>query len=396
MLTDQFFMSSQHSIYLDHNATTPMLPAVLECLLECFAANLANPASQHAAGRQARKRLTEAKETIGRIVGARISGQDRDRVIITSGGTESNNLALRGLIGAPPAEILISAVEHPSVLGAGQWLSQNGYTVRLIPVDRNGVVQPAGLPSLISANTRLVSVMLGNNETGVIQPIAELAEVCHQHQLWLHTDAVQAVGKVDVSFQDLQADAMSLSAHKFHGPPGIGALIVRQPLPLQPLLVGGAQQLGLRPGTECAALVCGMAKALEIFAAEQSQPAGGRSARLGQLRDLLEGLIQESVAGAVVHGQHVPRLPHTSCISFPKGNRQALLMALDRAGVACSSGSACASGSSEPSHVLLAMGCEQAVVEGALRFSLGCTTNEAQVRQAAERILRGVRGQETA
>ena len=237
-------MNSQRSIYLDHNATTPMLPPVVECLNECFRERLANPASQHAEGRRARKRLMEAKETIGWVVGARMTGQDRDRIIITSGGTESNNQAVRGMAGSPPGEVLISAVEHPSVLGAGEWLGQNGYAVRSIPVDGHGVVQPATLKSMISENTRLVSVMLGNNETGVIQPIAELAEICHAYQVLLHTDAVQAVGKIGVSFQDLQADALSLTAHKFHGPRGVGALIVRQSVPLRPLLVGGAQQLG--------------------------------------------------------------------------------------------------------------------------------------------------------
>ena len=389
-------MSSPRSIYLDHNATAPMLPAVIECVTERFREGLANPASQHAAGRHARQRLTEAKESIGEIIGARMQGQDRDQILITSGGTESNNLALRGMAGSPPGEVLISAVEHPSVLGAGQWLSQHGYRVRTIPVDAQGVVQPAVLETQISDETRLVSVMLGNNETGVLQPVGELAEVCHRHRILLHTDAVQAIGKIDVNFQDLQADAMSLTAHKFHGPRGIGCLVVRRSVPLRPLLVGGAQQLGMRPGTECVALVCGMARALEIFAEEQSHDAGGRTARLARLRDLFEQLIQRSVAAAIVHGQSAPRLPHTSNISFTNWNRQALLIALDRVGVACSTGAACSSGSSEPSHVLLAMGCPTAEVEGALRFSLGSTSHEALVRQAAERIVGVVLGQKTA
>jgi cysteine desulfurase len=277
-------------------------------------------------------------------------------------------------------------VEHPSVLGAAEWLSQNGTTVQAIPVDRDGIVQPQTLQSMISDDTRLVSVMLGNNETGVIQPIADLARVCRNHGALLHTDAVQAVGKIPVNFSALDVDAMTLSAHKFHGPRGIGVLLVREAVSIRPLLVGGAQQLGLRPGTECVALVCAMAHALEIFAEEESVAAGARAARLAELRDLFERLMLEALPDAVVHGRDVERLPHTSNISFPNWDRQALMMALDRAGVACSTGSACSSGSSEPSHVLTAMGCGEKLVEGALRFSLGCTSNESEIRQAVSRV----------
>jgi cysteine desulfurase len=389
-------MSSQRSIYLDHNATAPPLPRVVEHVAACQREDWANPASQHSAGRQAQRRLAEAKETIASIVGARISSQHRDRIIITSGGTESNNLAVRGMVGAPPSEILISAIEHPSVLGAGAWLRQLGYSVRSIPVDPDGIVRPESLDALISDKTRLVSVMLGNHETGVVQPIAELADVCHCHGTILHTDAVQAVGKIEVDFERLDADAMSLSAHKFHGPHGVAALIVRESIRLQPLLFGGVQQLGLRPGTESVALVCGMAKALEIFADEASEQSGGRAAQLARLRDLFERLILDSFGTATVQGRDVERLPHTSSISFPDWDRQVLMMTLDRAGIACSTGSACTSGSSEPSHVLQAMGCDEGVVEGALRFSLGCTTTEGQVRQAVDRILKVVLPKKTA
>jgi cysteine desulfurase len=231
--------------------------------------------------------------------------------------------------------------------------------------------------------TRLVALILGQNETGVIQPVARLSAICAAHGVFLHTDAAQVVGKLAVDFRALGATTMTVAAHKFHGPLGIGALLVRHGVPLRPQLFGGTQQGGLRPGTESVALAVGMCRALELSHEQQRD----RAARMRQLRDRLEAQILGGWPSAVVLGAGSERLPHTSHIAFAGLERQALFMALDQAGVACSTGSACASGSSEPSPVLLAMGCEPAVVASALRFSLGATTTAAEIEEAARRIL---------
>jgi cysteine desulfurase len=233
-----------------------------------------------------------------------------------------------------------------------------------------------------TASVRLVSVMLGNNETGVVQPIAELADVCAAAGALLHTDAVQAVGKVPVDFRALGVDALSCSAHKFHGPPGIGVLIVRRGIRLEPLMRGGFQQGGLRAGTEPVALAVGMATALRLWHGESA----ARQVHLQTLRDRLEAGLRENWPELVVHGGGAARLPQTSSMAFPGLNRQALLMGLDLAGIACSSGSACASGSTEPSHVLLAMGCSKGVVESSVRWSVGWTTTAQEVEEAVRRI----------
>ena len=371
-------------IYLDHNATTPIHPLVAEAMAECYREDYANPASQHHFGREARKVLEEAREGIAQILGANISNTQADHIVLTSGGTESNNLALFGLAGEPPGNVVVSAIEHPSVVGAAEALQRQGFEVRKAPVTPQGVVNLDKFGSLLDENTRLASVMLGNNETGVLQPVAEIAEICAARDVPLHTDAVQVVGKLPVDFRRLRAAAMSIAAHKFHGPRGIGTLIVRHTCQLQPILFGGFQQMGLRPGTESVALAVGMHKALQIWLAEATE----RERDMTSLRDRLETLITTNCQQAVVIGGEANRLPHTSNISFPGLDRQAILMALDVAGVACSTGSACASGSSEPSPVLLAMGCPNPVVEGSLRLSLGAFTTAAEIDEAASRIIK--------
>jgi len=371
-------------IYLDHNATTPIDPEVVRAMDECYAAAYANPASQHETGRRARQVLEDAREGIAKILGADLAGSHPHRLIFTSGGTEANNLAIIGLCGKQPGRLVRSAIEHPSVAGPADHLAQQGRAVRQLRVTPDGVVDLNHLRQMLAEPTRLVSVMLGNNETGVLQPVKEIAEVCRHADVPLHTDAVQVVGKLPVDFRELGVDAMTVSAHKFHGPRGIGALIVRHGVALEPILFGGFQQLGLRCGTEPVALAVGMHRALQRWQAEADQ----RAARMAQLRIRLETLLQEGYPELVINGSHSPRLPHTTNVSFPGLDRQALLMALDLAGVACSTGSACASGSAEPSPVLVAMGCEKAVVEGSLRISLGATTTAAEVAEAAGRILR--------
>lgn len=374
-------------IYLDHNATTPIDPEVAEAMARVAREGLANPASQHQAGRKARRILETAREGIAELLGAKTGGMDADQVIFTSGGTEANNLALLGLAAARPGAIVISAIEHPSVVGAAEELHRRGRDVRKLPVTAAGIVDLSAAESAISNHqSAIASLMLANNETGVIQPVAELAALCHAANVPIHTDAVQAIGKIPVSFRALDVDALTVAPHKFHGPVGIGALLLRHGMKLEPQLFGGFQQAGLRPGTESIALAVGFHRALERWQADAEQRAEQMRAIGAQLeRDLLA-----AAPGAVIVGHAAPRLPHTLNIAFPGVNRQALAMALDMAGVACSTGSACASGSSEPSPVLLAMGLPGEVIEGSIRLSWGAFTTAAEAAEASRRILKCV------
>lgn len=376
-----------HPIYLDNNATTRIDPRVSEAMQRCHLARHGNPSSQHAVGRRARRVVEEARERIAQTIGCRIGDTRSDRLIFTSGGTESNNLALIGLAGQPPGEILLSAIEHPSVVMAAKLLMDRGFSVMAIPVNSDGVIRLGAVQEMLSPRTRLVSVMLGNNETGVLQPIQELAAICHHHGILIHTDAVQAVGKIDVDFHQLGVDALSLTAHKFHGPGGIGALAVRSGVSLTPVLVGGFQQLGERPGTESVALIAGMQRAVELWQVESRQ----RLTRFTSQRDRMENRIRREVPSAVIIGAAAHRLPHTSNIAFPGLQRQSITMALDLEGVACSTGSACASGSAEPSRVLLAMGIENTLIEGSIRLSLGADTTDAEIDLAVGRICKVVK-----
>jgi cysteine desulfurase len=399
-----------NTIYLDNNATTQLLPEVEDAMREAEGAGYANAASQHEPGRRARRVLEDCRERIAEILGARTGGMDADRVVFTSGGTEANNLAVLGLAGAVDGNraqeqedadrswqedtarswqlrqrgrIVISAIEHPSVTEAAQWLGEGGWQVDKLGVDRNGQVRVEQLRELIGPDTRLVCVMFGNNETGILQPVREVAAVCREAGVPCHTDAVQGVAKVPVSFQDLGVDTMTCTAHKLHGPLGIGALVVRHGVTIAPQLFGGHQQGGIRPGTECVVLAVGFRAALETWHREGRD----RTARLASMRDRLEAAILQGYSDAVVVGRDSPRLPHTSNIGFVGLDRQALQMALDLSGVACSTGSACASGSSEPSPILVAMGGADGVTRGSIRFSLGAGTSPAEVDAAAERIL---------
>lgn len=376
-------------IYLDHNSTTPMLGEVAAAMTEWQTGQFGNPASQHAIGRRARQALEDAREEIGRMLGAQLSGLQADRVIFTSGGTEANNLALLGMTrfadpGVAPGEAIISAIEHPSVTAAVELLSRRGWTIHRLGATCDGTVDFAPLKGLLNERIRFVSVMLANNETGVIQPVAEVAARCRALGVPMHTDAVQVVGKLPIDFQALGVSAMTVAAHKFHGPLGIGALVVRHDVQIEPLVVGGFQQGGFRGGTEPVALAVGMHAALVAWEREKA----GRAERLTLLRDRLESRLARLYAGKlIINGANARRLPHTSNVAFLGLDRQALVMALDLAGVACSTGSACASGSSEPSAVLSAMGCGKEILASSVRFSLGATTSQQEVDEAAERIL---------
>jgi cysteine desulfurase len=374
------------SIYLDHNATTPILPAVADAMHEASLGFSANPGSQHEPGRQARRALEDARERVGELLGARQGGLDADQVIFTSGGTEANNLALFGLTAgraAEPGRLVIPAIEHPSITEPAAALQRSGWRVARPHPDARGVVNLQEIEPLLELDCRLVSLMLANNETGVVQPVVEVARACNDRSIPIHCDAAQAVGKIAVGFSSLGVDTMSCAAHKFHGPLGIGLLLVKHGVQLQPSLYGGHQQAGLRPGTQSVALAIGVQVALECWQREAAE----RTERLRHLRDRLEQAIVAELPAAEVIGQGAERLPNTSNIAFVGLDRQALLMALDLAGVACSSGSACASGSSEPSPVLVAMGLEKPLIDGSVRLSLGATTTAAEIDEASRRIL---------
>jgi cysteine desulfurase len=411
------------SIYLDHNSTTPTRPEVIEAMTRCYAEVRGNPASQHRFGQEARRILEDSRDKVADILGADLSPPLRDRLIFTSGGTEANNLAILGIAasargsrgteevvdktpsirrdsfrqpppspsvvlgGGPPGQIIISACEHQSVIEPAEHLLEQGWRLDTLGLTPDGVVRVEQLPPLLavelSGASRLVSVMLGNHETGVLQPVAELAAICNRAGVPLHTDAVQVAGKLPVHFRSLDVAAMTIAAHKFQGPLGIGALMVRQNVPLSPLLFGGHQQAGLRPGTESVALAVGMATALELWQAEQAEHAR----KLRAMRDRFEQGLKVGIPNIIIHGATAERLPQTSSVAFPGIDGQVLLMALDLAGVACSVGAACSSGSTELSPTLRAMDISSDLVASSLRFSFGATTTEQEIDEALRRIV---------
>ncbi|MEO8495770.1 MAG: cysteine desulfurase family protein [Planctomycetota bacterium] len=372
-------------LYLDNNATTAMLPEVAEVIHEAHRAGYVNPASQHQSGQRARRVLEDARERITKLLGGQTTGLKPDRLVFTSGGTESNNLALRGLtVDSRGANIVVSPVEHPSILETARQLERAGVEVRRLPVDRDGVVQADRLCELLDERTRLVSVMLGNHETGVLQPVEKIASVAREHGVPTHSDGVQAVGKIHIDFRALGVDALTLSAHKLHGPVGIGGLLLRHDVAPLPMLAGGFQQQGIRPGTESVALTLGFLRALELWA----EQAAEIERHMCCMREMLETRLRAEIPSLVINGSAANRLPHTSNISFPGLNRQAIVLALDMAGVACSTGSACASGSSERSPVLIAMGLPEPVIEGSIRISSSRLTTAADIELAGQRILR--------
>jgi cysteine desulfurase len=334
--------------------------------------------------------LEEARYKIAVLLGADLSGPKADRLIFTSGGTEANNLAVLGIArttgGEEPGQVIVSATEHPSVLGPAMRLMEEGWRVDSLPVTPDGVVRAEALASLLTPQTRLASVMLANHETGVLQPVAELAAMCNRRGVPLHTDAVQVAGKLPVDFRGLGVAAMTVTAHKFQGPLGIGALLVRHDVPIQPLMFGGHQQDGLRPGTECVALAVGMATALELWHRDRQALAR----RLQALRERFETGMRAGYPELVINGGAALRLPQTSNVALPGLDGQILLVALDTAGVACSVGAACSSGSTELSPTLRAMGLPKSIIASSLRFSFGATTTAEEVDEAVRRALRVV------
>lgn len=350
------------AVYLDYNATTPLDERVLEAMLPYLRTHYANPSSLHRQGRIVRGAVDRAREQVAALVNAHPS-----QVVFTSGGTEANNLALKGLCGVHgPGHLLISAIEHSSVLMPARALGGLGWRVESLPVDADGRVCVDSVRAALSTDTRLVSVMMANNETGVIQDTPAIGAVAGEAGAAFHCDAVPALGKVEVDFAALGVHLMTLSAHKIYGPKGVGALVYDRGLPLEPLMHGSGHEAGLRSGTENVAGIVGFGAAAELLHGEWRQ----HSQELRRLRDYLEQRLHE-LPGAVVFGAHAERLSNTVFMALPGIDGEALKMNLDRAGIAVSSGSACTAGSTEPSHVLTAMGVEAGVALGAVRISLG-------------------------
>lgn len=361
-------------IYLDNNATTPMLPAVWEAMRPYSLEQAGNPASSHRAGRLARQALEDARERIAYLLDA-----SSNEVIFTSGATEANNLAIAGLSGCAPGHLISSPVEHPCVTEPLQRLVAKGFTLAHVPVDRAGVV--GWQADHLRGDTRLVTVMLANHETGTIEPIEQLAtQVAGKAPF--HCDAAAATGKMPISFRRLGVTSLTISAHKFHGPKGIGALILKKDAKLQPLLLGGHQQQGKRPGTEAVPLAVGMAVALEWAVRDLD---ANRRKVLDLRQQFLEALRRDA-APVALNGPEEGGIPHTLNLSFPGCQADLLLIKLDLAGVACSTGSACSSGSLLPSPVLRAMGLPSELLNSALRFSFSPLLSTETVTQAAERI----------
>lgn len=376
-------MSDPTSLYLDHNATTPPDPEVVELVAELMRENWANAGSRHALGRKARRVLEDSRESIAAILGAA-----PDEVLFTSGGTESNNLALNGLLPTSRGTILSGPGEHPSIAEQIKAFQLTGYSSRELSVDPQGLLDE-NLRQLPWQQIRLATLLLAHNETGVIQNPLPLAELCGSHQVPLHLDAVQAVGKIEVDFHALRATSLSFASHKFHGPRGIGGLLVQKGTRLTPLMQGGHQELDRRPGTESVPLIAGMARALELWHNQREH----RIAHLKNLRDRFEQLLSQSTGEITIIGANAPRLPNTSTIAFHGLDGEALLVALDLAGIACSQGSTCASGSSEPAPILVAMGIPPELQRSTLRFSLGHLQTEDQMDSAVQHITKILRHQ---
>ena len=364
------------SIFLDHNATTPLAPRVLDAMLPLLRGTHGNPASVHRFGREARAALDRARAQVAALVNAQ-----PPQVIFTGGGTEADNLALRGVCrGAPHGRLLVSSIEHAAVQETADALAKDGWAVERIPVDSECRLDLPALEKLLEGGARLVSVMLANNETGAIQNVHAAAGLAHARGALLHTDAIQAAGKMPVDFPALGADLMTLSAHKLNGPRGVGALIRNRRVDLAPQITGGGQEQGLRGGTEDLAGIVGFGAAAELVRLELD----ARSSQVRALRERLEAQLQQ-LPGVRIFAAQAARLPNTVQFGIAGYAGEWLVMELDRRGFAVSSGSACHSASGRPSHVLLAMGCNEVVARSAVRVSLGAenTTDDINALLAA-------------
>jgi cysteine desulfurase len=371
--------------YFDHNATTPVDPSAAEVMVRVLRHEFGNASSVHRFGQQAKAVMDEARTSVAGLIGAEPS-----ELVFTSGGTESDNFALRGAAEAlePTGRkhLIATAIEHEAVLVTLKALARRGWKTTLLPVGESGIVQAEALEGALTDETAIVSVMHANNELGTIQPVAEMARLAHARGALFHTDAVQSIGKVPVDARALGADLLSLSAHKFSGPKGAGALWIKRGTRIAPILTGGKHERTRRAGTENVPAIAGMGEAARLAAATLSEKA----ARVRVLRDRLEAEILSRVPGTVVNGAVEPRVPNTTNISFDRVEAESLLIALDLEGIAVSTGAACSSGTLEPSHVLRAMGLPTHRAQNSIRFSLGADNTDAEVDYLLEKLPRAV------
>lgn len=358
-------MEKMKNIYLDHNATTPLREEVLAAMTEVYRNVSGNPSSIHFLGREARKRLEDGRKQVAEAIGSR-----PEEIVFTGGGTEADNLAIQGVAYAYRSKgehIITSAIEHPAVLSTCRFLEKEGFSVTYLPVSREGLVDPSELEAAIRPETILISVMTANNETGVIQPIAEIGQIARSRKIPFHTDAIQGLGKIPLAVEEMKADLVSLSAHKIYGPQGVGALYIRKGTRVRPLTYGGHHERKKRPGTENLAGIVGFGEACRLASAEME----GEAARLRLLRDRLCGEISQRISRVKLNGAPGLRLPNTLNVSFEYVEGEGILLGLEESGIAAATGSACTSGELAPSHVLSAMGVEAALAQGSVRFSLG-------------------------
>ncbi len=360
-------------IYLDNAASTMIHPDVLDSMMPYLAGQYGNPSSIHRHGRVARKAVKKAREQVASLINALPS-----EILITSGGTESNNTAIRGVVSQyPSCHIITSSIEHDAVLEPCRMLSREGYDVEYLPVDGLGMTSPPDLRARLTDRTRLVSVMFGNNEVGSIQPISELAAVCRGRKILLHTDAVQAVGKTPIDVRELGVDLMSISSHKLHGPKGVGALFVREGTRIDPMLLGGGQERGMRSGTENVAGIVGFGRACEMA----REGMGENTAYLQGLRDALVRGVLEAIPAVTLNGDPALRLANNAHFTFLGVNGEDLIIKLDEYGVAASTGSACSVNVQKASHVLEAMGFSSEQIAGSLRLTVGMFNTMDEITQ---------------
>ena len=371
-------MSSPAPIYLDHNATTPLLPEVVDAMLPYLREHFGNPSSGHAYGQRAREAVERARGQVALLVGS-----DAGEIVFTSGGTESNNLAIRGVAEARPERrhLVTSVIEHPATARPCAWLAAHGWSVTRLVVDAGGRVRVEEARTALVAGTALLTLMHANNETGVLQPVAELAPLAHEARALVHTDAAQSVGKVPVHVDALGVDLLSIAGHKLYAPKGVGALYVRRGTPLVPLLLGAAQERALRPGTENVASIVGLGAACEISARTLEE----ERERVSALRDALWRRLHAGIPGLVLNGHEHDRLPNTLSVQVPGARGDAVLDACSE--VAASIGAACHAGGGGASSVLTAMGVGEEEALGSLRLSLGRGTTAAAAEQAATALI---------
>ncbi|GAB4540878.1 MAG: cysteine desulfurase NifS [Thermodesulfovibrionia bacterium] len=374
-------------IYLDNNATTQIAPEVLEEMLPYLREFYGNPSSMHTFGRQLHNRIEEARAKVASLIGA-----EPDEIVFTSCGTESDNTAIMSAIESFPTRrhIITTIVEHPAVLNLCRHLERKGFRVTYLPVDRYGRLDMDALIESLDYDTAIVSIMYANNETGVIFPIKEIGNILRERRILFHTDAVQAVGKVQINLKELNVDMLSLSGHKLHAPKGIGALFVRKGTRFYPYIIGGHQENGRRAGTENVASIIGLGKACELAKEGIDKEMG----YLRMIRDRLEKGLLQSCPDAMINGDIDNRLPNTTNISFQYVDGEAILLKLNEHGICASSGSACTSGSHEPSHVLRAMDVPYTAIHGSIRFSLSRYNTEGDVQKVIDvipEIIKGLR-----